>query len=260
MKPLKILITNEQGCFHAGIVALARELAQRHYVCIVAPLHAHAGSGHALTTGYPLRAEQFFALSKVKIFGVNGTPVDCVNLAIDKLLKSKPDLIISGIDNKTNRGETIYSSGVVSAAIAGTIQGIPSIAVSACIAPEKDRDEKAYIPMAKIIAKELGGLYSHITQDVTLNVNFPARIASKNIKCVHLTTNIVDNKYVEEVNPFGKVFYWQKNCVASYSLDCLEQYGDIYWLKKNFITVTPLKYDLTNKDAFGILARSGIKL
>jgi len=258
MKPLKILLTNEQGCFHAGIIALAKELALRHQVCIVAPLQSKEGMGHALTTCHPLRVEQFFIMSKVKLYGVNGTPCDCVNLAIDKLLKSKPDLIISGIDNKTNRGETIYSSGVVSAAIAGTIQGVKSIAVSGSV--ENTKDEKSYATIARILSKELGNLYAHITQDATLNINFPPKFMSKKILCTHLTTNIVDNQYVEEVNPFAKTFYWQKTTSCNYSLKCLEQMGDIYWIKKNYITVTPLKYDLTNKKAFNALEKSGIGL
>ncbi|MCL2756198.1 MAG: 5'/3'-nucleotidase SurE [Firmicutes bacterium] len=258
MRPLKILLVNEQGCFHPGIVALAKELSGKHQVCIVGPLQSNEGMGHALTTGCPLRAEQFFVLNKVKIFGINGTPCDCVNLAIDKLLKSKPDLIISGIDNKTNRGETIYSSGVVSAAIAGTIQGIKSIAISAVI--ENTKRESSYVPVARVISKELKTIFENIRDEVTLNINFPAKFTFKKVQAARLTTGIVHNEYTEETNPFGKTFYWLKSPVTAYNLECLEQFGDIYWLKKNFITVTPLKYDLTDASVFATLEKSGIKL
>jgi len=248
MKQLQILLVNEAGCFAPGISALAKVLSSRHRVVIVGPLKEQWGKGHRLTTSsHPLRAEQFYVLNKVKVFGVNGTPCDCVLLALDKLLKSKPDLIITGIDSKNNRGETIYSSSVVSAAIEGTIQGIKSIALSADI---KDKDnERSYMAVARAFARKLPYLYRSIAKDTTLNVNFPSKFSGK-IKATHLTLDIVDNKYEEEVNPFGTQFYWLKSPLGGCSLKTLDQKGDIYWLRKNYITVTPLKLNLTDEDIY----------
>ena len=101
---MKILLVNEEGCFAPGIIALAKALSVSHRVVIVGPLSPLCGTGHTFTNGNaPIQVRQYFTqLSKVKIFAVSGTPCDCVTLALDKLLKSKPDLIISGIDgNKT---------------------------------------------------------------------------------------------------------------------------------------------------------------
>ena len=249
MKQLKILLVNESGCFHPGIVALAKVLSSRHRVVIVGPLHEQDGRGHMLTTSsHPLRAQQYFVLNKIKVFGVNGTPCDCVLLAIDKLLKSKPDLIITGIDSKNNRGETIYSSSVVSAAIEGTIQGIKSIAVSASVKDPKS--ERSYMPVARAFARKLPYFWRNIPKDTTINVNFPAKFSTRKIKATHLTLNTVANQYEEEINPFGTQFYWLKSPLGGCSLSTLDQRGDIYWLKKGFITVTPLKLDLTDEAVY----------
>ena len=248
MKQLRILLVNEAGCFSPGITALAKVLSAKHRVVIVAPLSPLKSVGAMMTaSAKPLRVDQFFVLNKVKIFGVNGTPCDCVHLALDKVLKSTPDVIISGIDHGNSRGETIYTSGVVSAAIAGTVQGIKSIAVSAKVADENS--EKSYMPVARAFARKLPMLLQSMAAGTTLNVNFPRKYSATKIKCTPLTTGIVDNKYEFETNPAGTVFFWLTNSgLRDYDLNGLNQQGDIYWLKKNFATVTPLKLDLTDYD------------
>ena len=259
MKTQKILLVNEAGCFDPGIVALAKQLSKWHRVCIVAPLSPSEGNGAAVTIMRPIRARQFFALSRVKIFGVTGTPVDCVTLALDKLLHSRPDIIICGIDHKNNRGETIYSSGVVSAAIAGTIQGIPSIAVSADIA--KESRETEFNRVARAFMRKLPIIMRDFDHGTTLNVNFPRQFNPNRRVDTHLTTQFLDNQYTHEVSPFGTTFYWMKNPVMGHSIECLDQQGDIYWLKKNYITMTRLKYDLTDYDVLVKLnKKSGIVL
>jgi len=258
MKPLRILLVNEKGCFDPGIIALAKVLSARHRVVIVAPLSPMAGVSHSLTTDRPVRATQFNALNRVKIFGVNGTPCDCVGLAQDKLLKAKPDLIISGIDHHHNRGETIYSSGVVSSAISGTLHGVRSIALSASVANPKQ--ERGFLSVARAFAKKLNYFVTNIPADTTLNVNYPTKFQSSKIKTTHLTTGMVDNTYRHEINPFGREFYWMENDVMGHGLECLEQRGDVYWLKQDHITLTPLKYDLTCDAGFDFLTKLNITL
>ena len=256
---MKILLTNEAGCFNPGITALAKVLSMKHRVCIVAPLTPQDGAGHRFTANKkPLRVQQYYVLSKIKIFSVNGTPCDCVTIALDKLLKSKPDLIISGIDRHNNRGETIYSSGVVSAAIEGTIQGIHSIAVSAKVTDSTD--EKAFLPVAHSFARRLDYFVKSLPANTTLNINYPLKFTSKNIKCVKLTDGLITNKYQGEVNPFGIQYYWLKSPIMGFGLDALEQKGDVYWIKRNYITVTPLKLDLTSYGTFPTVEAAGIKL
>jgi len=256
---MNILLVNEQGCFAPGVITLAKALSARHRVVIVAPLHPQIKSGHRLTTSaYPLRVRQYFVLNKIKIFSVNGTPCDCVTLALDKILHSKPDLIISGISDYNNRGEFIYSSGVVSSAVEGTIQGIPSISVSGKV--RNTADEKAFARIAHAFVKNLPFFMKHMPQHTTLNVNYPEKFSAHKIVCTHLTTGLVGSEYRHEVNPFGNQFYWLKHSLKGYPISVFEQKGDIYWLKKGFITVTPLKLLLTNFDAIPVVEGGGITL
>ena len=257
---MNILLVNEAGCFAPGITALAKALnARRHRVVIVAPLHPQINSGHRLTTSSaPLRVRQYFAFNKIKVFSVNGTPCDCVTLALDKVLLSKPDIIVSGIGDRYNRGEFIYSSGVVSAAIEGTIQGIPSIAVSTNV--RDATNEKNFTSVARAFAKQLPSFVRRLPSHTTLNINYPEKFNINKIACTHLTTGIMDNKYQCEVNPFGNTFYWLKVSTLGYPLHALEQQGDIYYIKKGFITVTPLKLNLTNREAIDIIKNGGLVL
>lgn len=256
---MKILLTNEAGCFHPGIIALAKELCKNHRVCIVAPLNKQVGSGHSLTVDQrPLHAEQWYVLDNVKIWSVDGTPCDCVALALDKLLLDKPDLIISGIDPVNNRGNMIYTSGVVSAAMEGAIQGIRSIALSAAVANEKK--EKSYRRAVKFVARKLEFLAKNTADFGVLNVNFPEKIKPKNIVAVPLTDGLLDNEYEIEVNPFGSTFAWLKSPLMEFGLEAYEQKGDLYWLKQGYITLTPLKLDLLKGEALTALQKAGIKL
>ena len=255
---MQIMLVNEDGCFHPGIIALAKVLSQKHRVNIVAPLNPLSGVGHSLTTSQePLRIRQYFVLRNVKVFSVSGTPCDCVTLGLDKILKSKPDLIISGIDSTNNRGETIFSSGVVSAAVEGTIQGIKSIALSAKC---ENSEEKDYMAVARVFERYLHNLVDVIRPGITLNVNFPANFSKRDIKYTHVTDGLINNKYAAEVNPFGTQFYWLKTPRMGFGLEALEQKGDLYWLKRNYITISPLKLDLTCHESIPMLEKAGIKL
>jgi len=256
---MNILLVNEAGCFHPGIIALAKALSARHRVAIVAPLHPQTGVGHKFTkSSAPLRARQYFALNKVKIFSVNGTPCDCVTLALDRLLKSKPHLIVTGICDRNNRGEAIWSSGAVAAAIEGTIQGIPSISISAKVLDSAD--EKSFQPIANNFVRNLPTLVKNITPNTTLSVNYPLKFSARKMVCTHLTRNIINNSYSTEVNPFGATFYWLNSPNLGFTMDSLDQKGDVYWLKRNFITVTPLKLNLTSLGGIAMLEQVGISL
>lgn len=257
---MNILLVNEEGCFAPGIIELAKVLSIHHRVVIVGPINTLSGTSHTFTNGNaPIRVRQYFTrLSKVKIFAVSGTPCDCVTLAIDKLLKSKPDLIISGIDSSNNRGETMLSSGVVSAAIEGTIQGIKSIALSANL--ENAQGEAEFRKVAVIFSKHLNDLLRLIQPGITLNVNFPTDFTKRNIKYTHATDGLINNKYNAEVNSFGLTFYWLKTPRMGFGLEALDQKGDLYWLKRNYITVTPLKLDLTCAKSIPLIEKAGLKL
>lgn len=256
---MNILLTNEAGCFTPGVIELAKVLSAKHRVVIVAPIMPKLNAGHSLTKGgAALRVKQYYSLSKVKIYSVNGTPVDCVTLALDKILHGKPDLIISGISDRPCRGEKIYSSGVVAAAIEGTIQGIPSIALSTRV--RDANNEKSFEGIANAFARHLPYYMKHLPEGTTLNINYPEKIVAAKIVCTHLTTGIIDDTYAHEVNPFGYTFYWLRPSILGHPLSCLDQHGDLYWGKKGYITVVPLKKDLTSVAAIPLIGKGGISL
>jgi broad specificity polyphosphatase/5'/3'-nucleotidase SurE len=94
----------------------------------------------------------------------------------------------------------------------------------------------------------------------TLNVNYPEKYISKKIVCTHMTTKMIEDSCEYEVNPFGNTFYWYKPSVTGFAQSALEQKGDLYWLNKNYITVTPLKFDLTCDNSLDIIRKGGISL
>jgi len=257
---MNILLTNEEGCFAPGVIELAKVLSAHHRVVIVGPITTMSGVGHTFTNcNAPIRVRQYFTrLSKVKIFAVTGTPCDCVTLALDKLLKAKPDLIISGIDSCNNRGETMLSSGVVSAAIEGTIQGIRSIALSANL--DNAKGEAEFRKVALAFSKSLKDFVPLIQTGTTLNINYPTDFSKNRIKYTHATDGLIDNKYNAEVTPFGLTFYWLKTPRMGFGLEALDQKGDLYWLKRNHITVTPLKLNLTCDKSVELVKKAGLKL
>lgn len=133
MVPLRILISNDDGVFAAGIQALAAEAARRgHAVTVVCPDQERSATGHGLTLQTPLRAERADALfaEGVTAWACSGTPSDCVKLALFSLLEAPPDLVLSGINHGPNLGSDVFYSGTVSAAMEGTLEGLPSLAVS----------------------------------------------------------------------------------------------------------------------------------
>ncbi|MDR0975698.1 MAG: 5'/3'-nucleotidase SurE [Christensenellaceae bacterium] len=256
---MKILLVNEAGCFTPSITALAKELSRSHRVVIVAPLDPLRGAGHALTTNYkPLRAKQWFVMRDIKIWSVSGTPCDCVSLALDKLLKSKPDLIISGIDAQNNVGEMLRTSGVVSGAIEGAIQGFKSIALSAVI--NDPNNEREFAKVARAFSKKLPEIYKTMTRGEVVNINFPSNPKASQIVATHITCDTVQNKYKLEVNPFMRSFAWLQNRTVGYGLEALESRGDIYWLKRGFITLTPLTLDILNKSAVSAVENANFKI
>ena len=162
-----ILVTNDDGVHSEGIRALADALAPFGEVTIVAPIQEASAIGHALTLRRPLRVETIGP----RIFAVDGTPTDCVNIAITHVLHGKPDLIVSGINKGWNLGDDVTYSGTVAGALEGALLGIPSIAVSA----QRVRDDCEFGPAAHASARVAEVVLSRGMPKFTLlNINVPA--------------------------------------------------------------------------------------
>lgn len=240
---MRLLLTNDDGINAPGLHAMARELQKYHDIIIVAPDNQRSASGHSITIARPVIAKE------VKLPGImgsayslDGTPADCTRVGIDKLASNKIDMVISGINRGLNLGTDVVYSGTVSAAVEAAIYNIPSIAVSIDI---RDNEEPDYEMAARYGARVLEkALKNNMESDVVLNVNVPniPEADIQGIKVCKIGTRLYDNSYMETITPENHIIIEIKGHVMDKDNDD----ADTYYLKKGYVTVTPLHYDLTN--------------
>jgi 5'-nucleotidase len=249
---MKLLLSNDDGIFALGIRTLANTLAAAgHEVYVVCPDRERSATGHGLTLHEPIRAEQvdsFFNLG-IKAWSCSGTPADCIKLGLWALLDEAPDYVLSGINQGSNLGTDVLYSGTVSAAMEGLIENIPSIAISITSFTIQE-----FQPAADFATKLLIDLTENpLPYPMLLNVNVPA-VQSSEIAGVTLTRQGL-RRYVDifqkRVDPRGKTYYW----LAGEALQDVEQPDDlrlppdiptdVQAIKENYITVTPLQYNLS---------------
>lgn len=241
-KPL-ILVSNDDGIDAPGLHTLVKHLKRIARVAVVAPSIQQSAVGHAITVRTPLRAYQFHRNGTLFGYAVDGTPADCVKLGIRTLLKEKPALIISGINDGLNTAVNVIYSGTVSAATEGTILGIPSMSVSLEYTdrPNFEPAGKVAITFAKYILK------FGLPEDTILNVNVPA-IPARRIKGIKFTRqgrSRWDDEFFQRKDPKNKDYYWLAG-----KMHILDRDPDVdqLALKSGYVSVTPLHYDLTHHE------------
>ena len=249
---MRLLISNDDGVYAQGIRALANTMAEAgHDVSVVCPDRERSATGHGLTLHQPIRAEIVESVfhPAVKAWACDGTPSDCVKLALWALLDSPPELVLSGINQGANLGTEILYSGTVSAAMEGLIEGIPSVAFSLTSYSSKNFEPAANF--AKILVEQLR--LKSIPDSILLNVNIPA-VESSQIKGVKFTRQGV-RRYVDvfdkRVDPRGKTYYWLTGEVLEdveppVSFNLPENIPiDVRVIRDDYISITPLHYNLT---------------
>ena len=234
---MRILVTNDDGIHSPGLTALAKALSKVGEVWVVAPDRERTAAAHAVTLHKPLRVQQL----GTRIYAVSGTPVDCVNLAVLKILPAPPDLLVSGINRGVNLGDDVLYSGTVSAAMEGTILGIPSMAVS------QEGQEHFYfdagaryaVRIARLIVKE------GLPDETLVNLNIPDRpfksIAGIRVTC--LSRRRFHNPIIEKVDPRGRTYYWIAGTRVSWSRS---KDADHEALEQGAVSLTPIHRDTTN--------------
>jgi len=242
-KPL-ILVTNDDGITAPGIRALIEVMNRLGEVVVVAPESAMSGKGHAITINSTLYCDE------VKIddgpqreFKSNGTPVDCVKLAVDQVLHRKPDLLVSGINHGSNSSINIIYSGTMSAAVEGGIEGIPSIGFS--LTDYKwDADFTAAKHYVEIIAKKVLESREHLPLPFILNVNIPA-IPLEQIRGI-MVGRQANAKWIESfdkrVNPHGREYCWLTGEFVNFDQGTDT---DEYALENGYVSVVPISFDMT---------------
>ncbi|MEN6460627.1 MAG: 5'/3'-nucleotidase SurE [Syntrophomonas sp.] len=239
---MRILLTNDDGINARGIHALINELNSLAEIYVVAPDRERSGTGHSITVFEPIKVASA-KLPGVKAgWIVGGTPVDCVKLAISKLIPEKIDLVVSGINHGSNLGTDVLYSGTVSAAAEGVIMGSPAIAVS-YDDYEKDMNFDFTARFTRQVVKNLTRV--GVDKETLININVPAIKPQdiKGIRIARLGVRNYDNLFEEYKDPRGNTFYWLGGGVLEeeQKLD-----SDVYAIQHGYISITPIHLDLTD--------------
>ncbi|MBU3696857.1 5'/3'-nucleotidase SurE [Dechloromonas sp.] len=233
---MRILLSNDDGYFAPGLAALAAALSGLGEVVVVAPEQNRSGASNSLTLDRPLMLKQ----AANGFHFVNGTPTDCVHLAVTGMLNTLPDIIVSGINNGANMGDDTIYSGTVAAATEGYLLGIPSIAIS--LTSFEGRNFAA----AGRVARELVERYTAkpINQPVLLNVNVPdiPYDELKGIEVTRLGRRHKAEPVVKMVSPRNEVMYWIGAAGAAADAGPGTDFNAV---ERGFVSVTPLQVDLT---------------
>lgn len=236
-KQTHLLLTNDDGIGAEGLSHLRQAVSGLGQITIVAPERQQSGSSHALTLSDPLRINRI----DDHTIAVDGTPTDCVLLAMRGLLENRPDLLISGINHGPNLGDDITYSGTVAAAFEGTLLGLPSIAISVC--SWKECIFEAAAEFAAVIAAEV--LKHGLPPGTLLNVNVPS-LPPEEIKGVRITKlgkRVYRDMIVRKTDPRGRDYYW---IGGEPPIWCRGEDTDFEAVEAGMISVTPLHLDLTD--------------
>jgi 5'-nucleotidase len=246
MKRMYVLISNDDGITSKGLFALVNEIKQVAEVVVVAPDSQKSAVSHAITVNDPLKVEPFEINEQFFGYAVNGTPVDCVKLAVRNLLKKKPDIVISGINHGTNTSLNAIYSGTVSASAEAALLDIPSFAIS--LATYKSNPDYSFV--AKF-AREFFHVFveNRLPTRTILNINVPAvkEEEIRGVKITKMNNSTWEDIYEERKDPQNKPYYW---LTGKYVMGYEDNTYDDYALHNNFISITPLQYDLTNHDFY----------
>ena len=237
-----ILITNDDGITAPGIRNLVEAVKDLGNVIVVAPDKAQSGMGHAITIGQPLRMNKVDLFEGIEAWQVSGTPVDCVKLAVDKVLHRKPDLCLSGINHGANHSINVIYSGTMSAAVEAAIESIPSVGFSLMDYSIEADFSGAKIYVRKIVEKMLS---SKQDKHTVLNVNIPA-IAPEFIKGIKICRQAYakyEEDFIERNDPHGRMYYWLTGKFVNFDKG---KDTDVWALKNNYVSVVPVQFDLTN--------------
>lgn len=241
---MNILITNDDGIFSNGVLCLAKALQPFGNVFIVCPDQERSAISHAITLKSPVKANKVnFFDTPLEAWAVNGTPADCVKMAIEVILKEKPDLIVSGINRGPNLGRDVFYSGTISAAIEGAMYQIPSIAVS--LATLKPNASYSVVePLAYAVFETLLG--HKLSADTVLNINLPylSKEMVKGVAVVPLAMDVLRYQYVGLNDPQGYLCYWLSDNLGEMFFE--DEESDYFKLRDGYITVTPLQLNMTN--------------
>lgn len=242
--PYRILLTNDDGVRAPGLAALAQALRPLGDVTIVAPSENHSGTGHAITLSDPIYVERV-EVAGLPATGLSATPASCVRVALARLLETRPDIVVSGVNRGSNFGLNAYISGTVAAAREAAMQGVPAIASSLDITGHPNYGPAAAATAQVVELVRNGGL----PKGIFLNVNVPAGTALKGLRLARQSSQMGTERFEESKTPYGRRMFWsffQQPTVA-------EPGTDVQAALDGYVAVTPLAASEFNEPAFEAL-------
>lgn len=240
-KPV-ILVTNDDGVTAPGIQNLVEAVKDLGKVIVVAPDKPQSGMGHAITIGVPLRLHKVSFFGDIEAYQCTGTPVDCVKLAVDKVLRHKPDICISGINHGANHSINVIYSGTMSAAVEAAIESIPSVGFSLL-----DYSLEADFTAARQYARRIVQQMLSTPQDkhTVLNVNIPIGKPEeiKGIRICRQAYAKYEEDFIERTDPHGRKYYWLTGEFVNFDEG---QDTDVRALAHKYVSLVPVQFDLTH--------------
>ena len=240
-RPL-FLVTNDDGISAPGIRNLVQAVSELGDVVVVAPDKPQSGMGHAITIGHPLRMVRSHLFGDIEAWQISGTPVDCVKLAVDKILPRKPDFCFSGINHGGNYSINVIYSGTMSAAMEAAIEKIPSVGFS-LLDFSLEADFEGSRQVVKTIVSKLLQQENH--EHTLLNVNIPAvdKELIAGIRICRQAYAKYQEEFDERTDPHGRHYYWLTG--EFMNMDTGED-TDVWALEHNYVSVVPVAIDFTN--------------
>jgi 5'-nucleotidase len=237
-----ILVTNDDGIAAPGIKALVDAVKHLGEVVVVAPDKPQSGMGHAITIGQPLRMYAVNMFDNIEAYQCSGTPVDCVKLAVDKVLHRKPDICLSGINHGANHSINVIYSGTMSAALEASIESIPSVGFS-LLDYSIEADFTGAKKYAAILVEHL--LKKKYDKHLCLNVNIPAVSVNllKGLKVCRQAYAKYQEEFDERNDPHGRKYYWLTGDFLNFDKG---KDTDVWALQNHYISVVPVQFDLTH--------------
>jgi len=246
-KPL-ILISNDDGYQAKGITTLVEMIGDMGEILVCAPEEARSGYSAAFSAAAPLRLSRRVSRPGLEVWSCNGTPVDCVKLALADICRRKPNLVIGGINHGDNASVNTHYSGTMGVTKEGCLKYIPSLAFSLCDHRD-DADFEPLRPYVREIAAKV--LEEGLPRGVCLNVNFPLRRAFKGVKVCRMAFGTWGNETVKCRHPRGYDYYWM---VGSYTNDEPDASDTDNWaLTHGYVAITPTRIDVTDHETVRLL-------
>jgi 5'-nucleotidase len=238
-----ILITNDDGITSPGIRNLVEAVKDLGKVVVVAPDKPQSGMGHAITIGVPLRLHKVNYFEGIESYQCTGTPVDCVKLAVDKVLHHKPDICLSGINHGANHSINVIYSGTMSAAVEAAIESIPSIGFS-LLDYSLEADFSASRKYARMIVEQMLNTES-LDKHTVLNVNIPIATPEeiKGVKICRQAYAKYEEDFLERIDPHGRKYYWLTGEFVNFDEGTDT---DVWALANNYVSVVPVQFDMTH--------------